>query len=178
MKRVELEKMKKLAGLLTEELDVSWNPFEYDYDYEPIQTLMIKTAKEYLKKAGLDPDQEYPVYTRIGLSNYRSTTTEEDTITVDKAIREFLNKIRQFYPSADKWVADMNYTIEEDWITDHQRHADDEVDMDDFDEETEFIHNKDELVDKIMYDGINSSYKPNVGVIISNISSYYCFVII
>jgi len=173
MKREELQKMKKLAGLLTEELDISWNPFEYDYEYQSIQTLMIKTAKEYLKKAGLNPDQEYPVYTRIGLSNYRSTTSEEENKTVDKAVEEFLNKIRQFYPSADKWVADMNYTIEDEWIYDHQRHADDEVDMDDFDEETEFIHDKDELVNKIMYDGINSSYKPNVGVIVSNISSNY-----
>ena len=60
MKRQELQKMKKLAGLLTEELDVSWNPFEHNYEYQSIQSSMIKTAKEYLKKAGLDPDQEYP----------------------------------------------------------------------------------------------------------------------
>lgn len=173
MKRLELEKMKKLAGLLTEELDISWNPFEYDYEYQSIKTLMIKTAKEYLKKASLNPDQEYPVYTRIGLSSYRDTTSEEENKTVDKAVEEFLNKIKEFYQSADKWVADMNYTIEDEWIRDNSRHPDDEVDMDGFDEEVEFIHDKDELVNKIMYDGINSSYKANVGVIISNISSYY-----
>ena len=75
--------MKKLAGLLTEELDVSWNPFEYDYEYQSIQSLMVKTAKEYLKKAGLDPDQEYPVYTRIGFPNFRDTTSEEKSKTVE-----------------------------------------------------------------------------------------------
>ena len=56
MKREELQKMKKLAGLLKEELDVSWNPFEYNYQYQSIQSLIAKKAKEYFKEAGLDPD--------------------------------------------------------------------------------------------------------------------------
>lgn len=173
MKRQELQKMKKLAGLLTEELDVSWNPFEHNYEYQSIQSSMIKTAKEYLKKAGLDPDQEYPVYTRIGFPNFRDTTSEEKEKTVDVAVKEFLDTIKTFFPTADKWISNMNYAIEEEWIRDNAKHPDDEVDMDDFDEESELIHDKDELVNKIMHDGIKSSYTPQQGIIISNITDFY-----
>ena len=41
MRRQELQKMKKLAGLLKEELDISWNPFQNIFNYDTIESIMI-----------------------------------------------------------------------------------------------------------------------------------------
>ena len=173
MKRQELQKMKKLAGLLKEELDVSWNPYEYNYEYQSIQSLIAKKAKEYFKEAGLDPDQKYRVYDKFPIAGRDTQSSPEDFKTIDEAAKEFIDKIKKIYLEIDGWVSDINSGIEHDWISDRQRHPDDEVDMDDYDEENEEVHNKEELVDEVVFNGFKSSHTSNKGVIITNSSAYW-----
>jgi hypothetical protein len=164
MKRLDLQKMKKLAGLLTEELDVSWNPYEYNYEYQSVQSLIAKKVKEYFKEAGLDPDQKYQIYDKLSNTDFK---------TIDEAAKQFIDKIKTIYSDIDQWVIDLNSGIEHDWIKDNQRYPDDEVDMDAYDEESEEIHNKEELVDEVVFNGFKSSHQPNKGVIITNSSAYW-----
>jgi len=172
MKRQELQKMKKLAGLLKEELDVSWNPYEYNYQYQAIQSLIAKKAKEYFKEAGLDPDGKYEIYRRTHSTGPYAPSSPKDFKTIDEAAKEFINKIKTIYSDVDQWIANMNAGIEHDWISDHERYPDDEVDMDDYDEETEEVHNEEELANQVVVNRFKSSYTPNKGVILSNSAVY------
>ena len=173
MKKNELQKLKKLAGLLKEELDVSWNPFEYNYEYQSIQSLIVKKAKEYFKEAGLDPDRKYQIYRKLQSTGTSTPSSPEDFKTIDEAAKEFIDEIKKIYSEIDEWVSDINSGIEHDWISDRQRHPDDEVDMDDYDEESEEVHNKEELANQAVFNGFKSSHIPNKGVIITNGSAYW-----
>jgi hypothetical protein len=172
MENQELQKMKKLAGLLKEELDVSWNPFEYNYQYQSIQSLIAKKAKEYFKEASFDPDGKYEIYRRMHGRGTYTPSSPKDFKTIDEAAKEFINKIKTIYSDVDQWIADMNNGIEYDWIRDRERYPDDEVDMDDYDEETEEVHNEEELANQVVFNGFKSSYMPNKGVILSNSAVY------
>ena len=157
---------------LTEELDVSWNPYEYNYEYQSTQLLIAKKAKEYFKEAGLDPDGKYEIYRRFKRSTY-TPSSPKDFKTIDEAAKEFIDEIKKIYSEIDEWVSDINSGIEHDWISDRQRHPDDEVDMDDYDEESEEVHNKEELANQAVFNGFKSSHIPNKGVIITNSSAYW-----